>query len=114
MTTPDLPIGTVKGPGELPHEYRFITKDNDKTRIGEFVFYTATDGQIERRIIGTIKGRKLVRNLPDAFLAEPDTPPALVSSLIGLDSENCEIYEIDVETIGYFKFTHSLRGRSAY
>jgi hypothetical protein len=105
MTTTDFLTGTVKGPGELPHEYLFITKDNEKTRIGEFVYYNAKDGEEVRQIIGTIKGRKLVRNLPDTFLADPNTPPALVSSLIGLGGEACEIYEITVETIGYFDRT---------
>lgn len=104
-TISDSLIGTVKGPGEMPHEYLFITKDNKKTRIGEFVYYTAQDGEAERQIIGTIKGRKLVRNLPDAFLSNPNTPPALVSSLIGLDGDACEIYEITVETIGFFDTT---------
>src|SRR5215213_6291338 len=104
MTT-DFLTGTVKGPGELPHEYLFITRDNERTRIGEFVYYEAKDGDELRQIIGTIKGRKLVRNLPDTFLADPNTPPALVSSLIGLDGEACEIYEITVETIGYFDKT---------
>ncbi|HEX8737877.1 MAG TPA: ATP-binding protein [Pyrinomonadaceae bacterium] len=102
MTTTDFLTGTVKGPGELPHEYLFITKDNEKTRIGEFVYYRVKDGDQTRQIIGTIKGRRIVRNLPDAFLADPSTPPALVSSLIGLNGEACEIYEIQVETIGYF------------
>ncbi len=98
----DFLTGTVKGPGELPHEYLFITKDNEKTRIGEFVYYRVKDGEETRQIIGTIKGRKIVRNLPDAFLADPNTPPALVSALIGLNGDACEIYEIQVETIGYF------------
>lgn len=102
MTTSDFLTGTVKGPGELPHEYLFITKDNEKTRIGEFVYYRVKDGDETRQIIGTIKGRKLVRNLPDAFLSDPNTPPSLVSSLIGLNGDACEIYEIQVETIGYF------------
>lgn len=104
MTTnnPDSLIGTVKGPGELPHEYLFITKDNKKTRIGEFVYYRAGDGEETRQIVGTIKGRKIVRNLPDAFLSDPNTPPAMVSALIGLNGDACEIYEITVETIGYF------------
>jgi DNA helicase HerA-like ATPase len=105
MTATDLLTGTVKGPGELPHEYLFITKDNKRTRIGEFVYYTAKDGDNERQIIGTIKGRKLVRNLPDAFLSDPNTPPSLVSSLIGLNGDACEIYEIQVETIGFFDKT---------
>ncbi len=104
MTT-DLLTGTVKGPGEMPHEYLFITKDNEKTRIGEFVYYRAKVGENERQIIGTIKGRKLVRNLPDAFLSDPNTPPSMVSALIGLDGDGCEIYEIQVETIGFFDTT---------
>ncbi|MGI8639091.1 MAG: ATP-binding protein [Pyrinomonadaceae bacterium] len=107
MTTTDFLTGTVKGPGELPHEYLFITKDNKKTRIGEFVYYRAEVGDEKRQIIGTIKSRKLVRNLPDVFLSDPNTPPSLVSALIGLDGDGCEIYEITVETIGYF--SHQLK-----
>ena len=99
----DAPLGTVKGPGDRPHEYLFITTDNTRARIGEFVFYSAIDGEQSRRILGTITERRLVRNLPDAFLADPATPPAIVSSLIGLeDCGGSELYEIVVETIGYF------------
>lgn len=98
----DKLIGTVKGPGELPHEYLFITKDNRKTRIGEFVYYTANEDEKTRQIIGTIKSRRLVRNLPDTFLADPNTSPSVVSSLIGLDNDITELYEITVETVGYF------------
>ncbi len=105
MTSEDFLTGTVKGPGEMPHEYLFITKDNTKTRIGEFVYYKTEVGEEKRQIIGTIKSRKLVRNLPDAFLSDPNTPPSMVSSLIGLDGDGCEIYEITVETIGYFSNT---------
>lgn len=97
----DLLTGTVKGPGLLPHEYLFITRDNDRTRIGEFVHYEAKIGGERRPIVGTIASRKLVRNLPDAFLADPATPPAAVASLIGIDGD-LEIYEVTVSTIGYF------------
>ena len=100
--TTDALTGTVKGPGERPHEFLFITADNRRARIGEFVYYTARDGADERRIIGNITERRLVRNLPDTFLSDPETPPAVVSSLIGLDGEGCELYEITVETVGYF------------
>jgi DNA helicase HerA-like ATPase len=100
--TTDALAGTVKGPGERPHEYLFITADNRRARIGEFVYYSAHDGAEERRIIGNITGRRLVRSLPDTFLSDPETPPAMLSSLIGLDGEGCELYEITVETIGYF------------
>ncbi|MBC7930335.1 MAG: DUF87 domain-containing protein, partial [Rubrivivax sp.] len=101
-STTDTLTGTVKGPGELPHEFLFITADNERARIGEFVYYTARDGVEERRIIGNVTGRRLVRNLPDAFFSDPETPPSVVSSLIGLDGEGCELYEITVETVGYF------------
>src|ERR671932_1264772 len=100
--TTDALTGTVKGPGERPHEFLFITADHARARVGEFVYYTARDGDDERRILGTVTARRLVRNLPDAFLADPQTPPAVVSALIGLDGEGCELYEITVETIGYF------------
>jgi uncharacterized protein len=98
----DALVGTIKGPGERPHEFLFITADNRRARIGEFVYYVARDGREERRILGNVTARRLVRNLPDAFLSDPETPPAVVSSLIGLDGDGCELYEITVETIGYF------------
>lgn len=105
MSESDVLIGTVKGPGELPHQYLFITAENATARIGEFVFYTARDGSETRRIIGTITGRRLVRSLPDSFLSDPATPPAQVSSLIGLEGDPGELYEITVETIGFFDTT---------
>jgi DNA helicase HerA-like ATPase len=86
----------------LPHEYLFITADNHRTRIGEFVYYSAHDGEEARHILGNITARRLVRNLPDAFLSDPQTPPSIVSSLIGLSTDCGELYEITVETIGYF------------
>lgn len=101
----EILIGAVKGPGENPHEFTFITTDNTQTRIGEFVYYHASDGEHDLRIVGTITERKLVRNLPDSFLSDPQTPPARVASLIGLAEEGAEIYEITVETIGYFSET---------
>jgi DNA helicase HerA-like ATPase len=100
--TTDTLTGTVKGPGEMPHEFLFITADNSRTRIGEFVYYVARDGDTERHIIGNITSRRLVRNLPDVFLSDPEISPSVVSSLIGLSSDCGELYEITVETIGYF------------
>jgi uncharacterized protein len=97
-------IGTVKGPGEFPHQYTFITSDNKRTRIGEFVYYLADTGEAEGKlnIVGTITERALVRALPDSFMADPNTPPSLIASLIGLPESEVELYEITVEAIGYF------------
>src|SRR5687768_5791008 len=99
ISEPDALTGTVKGPGQLPHEYLFITRDNNRTRIGEFVYYEAHAGGERRQIIGTIKSRSLVRGLPDAFLADPATSSAGVAALIGVSEDVLEIYEITVETI---------------
>lgn len=101
MSANDKVIGTVKGPGLLPHEYLFLTRDNRTTRIGEFVYYAAeVDGEV-RHMIGTIKGRSLNRGLPDAFLAEANIRPADIASMLGIEPDP-EIYQITVETIGYF------------
>lgn len=102
MSVTDELVGTVKGPGAEPHEYVFITRDNRRTRIGEFIYYLASDGGDEMKIVGTIKSRRLIRGLPDAFLADPGTSPAAVAAMIGLDSESNELYEVTVETIGFF------------
>ena len=91
--------GTVQRSGELP---RRLSNGDTGGRIGEFVYYVARDGEHERHIIGNITSRKLVRNLPDVFLSDPEIPPSVVSSLIGLDSDCGELYEITVETVGYF------------
>lgn len=93
-------IGTVKGPGERPHEYLFITTDNERTRLGEFVYYEISG----RAIIGNINGRALSRSLPDEFLADPNTPPQIIAELIGLNDCN-ELYEVTVATIGYYDET---------
>ncbi len=102
MAIEEILVGTVRGPGENPHEFTFITTENARTRVGEFVYYHAADDAAELRIVGTISGRRLVRGLPDSFLSDPQTPPSEVSTLLGLEADNAEIFEIVVETIGYF------------
>ncbi len=104
-STTDTLTGTVKGPGNLPYEYLFITRDNRRTRIGEFVYYETDEGGERRKIVGTISSRKIVRGLPDAFLAEPGVAPAELAAMIGMDGGTADIFEITVETIGYFSPT---------
>ncbi|MBA2379165.1 MAG: ATP-binding protein [Blastocatellia bacterium] len=101
-STSDALTGTVKGPGELPHEFEFITTDNDRTRIGEFVYYSADVGGKPRSIIGVINARELVRSLPDTFFRDPRVAPLDVASLISPGSADAEIYQITASTIGYF------------
>jgi DNA helicase HerA-like ATPase len=98
-------IGTVKGPGENPNEYVFITKDNEHTRIGEFVFYETEIKGCKQSIIGNITNRALLDHLPDPFFDDPNIKPAEIASLIGMQQQ--ELYEVTVENIGYFD--HSLK-----
>ena len=65
-------IGTVKGPGETPHEFTFIAPDPARQlKHGEFVYYeTTVDGQ-DRRILGRVTGRVSVKLFPDSFMADP-------------------------------------------
>src|SRR5215470_17872847 len=99
---PDILVGTVKGPGEKPSEFVFITTDNDHTRVGEFIYYVARSSRGQRYIVGNITERSLARSLPDSFLADPTTPPALVAAMIGLTGENAELFEIVASVIGFF------------
>jgi DNA helicase HerA-like ATPase len=99
QTANDALVGTVKGPGDKPNEFVFVTTDNDHTRIGEFVYYATHTGQ---KILGNVTERLLSRSLPDSFLADPATPPAMIASLIGLEDTELELFEIVVSLIGYY------------
>lgn len=98
----DTLVGTVKGPGEKPGEFVFITTDNENSRVGEFVYYAASALSDARPILGQITERRLVRGLPDSFLSDPATPPSAVAAMIGLEDEHAELFEIVVSVIGYF------------
>ncbi|MGA9769847.1 MAG: ATP-binding protein [Blastocatellia bacterium] len=98
----DTLVGTVKGPGEKPSEFVFITTDNHHTRVGEFIYYSASAARAERKILGNITERRLVRALPDSFLADPATPPAAIAAIIGLEDDGAELFEILVSVIGYY------------
>ncbi|MBW7882366.1 MAG: ATP-binding protein [Caldilineaceae bacterium] len=95
-------IGTVKGPGETPHEYTFIAPDPERrVKHGEFVYYLAlVEGQ-ERPIIGRVTSRRSVKLFPDSFMADPSVPPDQVAALLGYDSDANELFEITVAVLGY-------------
>lgn len=96
-------IGTVKGPGETPHEYTFIAPDPERrVKHGEFVYYeTRVDGAA-RRILGRVTGREPVKLFPDSFMADPSVPPESVALLLGYDSDARELFQITVTVLGYF------------
>jgi DNA helicase HerA-like ATPase len=96
-------VGTVKGPGETPHEFTFIAPDPERrVKHGEFVYYeTAVDGD-EELILGRVTGRLPVKLFPDSFMADPAVSPESVALLLGYDSDARELFEITVTVLGYY------------
>jgi DNA helicase HerA-like ATPase len=100
--TMQTPIGTVKGPGEKASEYTLITPDTTHTKVGEFLYYEAPlDGSIVP-ILGKIVHRRLVRGLPDSFLADARIAPEAVAGMIGLHDPGAQLFEIVVSITGFF------------
>ena len=87
--TTDILTGTVKGPGLLPHEYLFITRDNSRTRIGEFVCYEAQVSGERRQIIGTISSRRLVRNYERRIISDGTILSAGLACCYTLTKRTC-------------------------
>jgi len=98
-----LCVGTAKGPGETPHEYTFVTPDTDQAvKNGEFVYYEAPADGGMRQIVGRVTQRRPIRLYPDAFMADPRVPPALVAGMLGYDAGEHELFEISVRILGYY------------
>lgn len=103
--TVTAPIGTVKGPGDKASEYTLITPDTTHTKVGEFLYYEAPlDGAVVP-ILGKIVHRRLVRGLPDAFLADARIAPQAVAGMIGLQAPEAQLFEIVVAITGFFDGT---------
>jgi DNA helicase HerA-like ATPase len=95
-------VGTVKGPGETPHEYTFIAPDPERrVKHGEFVYYWADVEGKRRQILGRVTARRSVQVFPDTFMADPTVPPDQVAALLGYDSDASELFEITVAVLGY-------------
>jgi hypothetical protein len=98
----DTCIGTVKGPGETPHEYTFLAPDPERrVKHGEFVFYLAAVDGAERPILGRVTGRRAVKLFPDSFMADPAVPPGEIAALLGYAGDAGELFEITVAVLGY-------------
>lgn len=98
----DLCVGTVKGPGETPHEFTFIAPDPERrVKHGEFVYYYGAVDGLERPILGRVTNRRSVKLFPDSFMSDPGVPPSQMAALLGYDSEAHELFEITVAVLGY-------------
>jgi len=96
-------IGVVKGPGELPNEYLFITKDTQHTKVGEYVYYETKINGTFRSIVGVIKCRSSAINISNIIFSDPSIDPFELLSILGIERELAELYEVTVENIGYFE-----------
>ena len=96
-------VGTAKGPGEHPHEFLFITPDEDGAcKIGEFVFYLLQGVDGQRAVLGRVVRRAPVRLFPDSFMASPDVSPAEIAAAVGYLDEEDELFEVTVAVMGHF------------
>jgi DNA helicase HerA-like ATPase len=96
-------IGIVKGPGELPNEYLFITKDTQHTKVGEYVYYEAKINDTFRSIVGVVKCRSSAINISSIIFSDPSIDPFEILSMLGIERDLAELYEVTVENIGYFE-----------
>jgi uncharacterized protein len=98
-----LKIGTAKGPGDHPHEFLFITPDEDGTcKIGEFVFYLLDGVEGQRTVLGRITRRAPVRLFPDSFMASPEVAPGEIAAAVGYVDNEDELFEVTVAVMGHF------------
>lgn len=98
-----LKIGTAKGPADHPHEFLFITPDDDGLcKIGEFVFYVLTQIDGQKTVLGRIVRRAPVRLFPDSFMASPEVSPAEIAAAVGYVDEEDELFEVTVAVMGHF------------
>ncbi len=100
------PIGTTKGPGESAGDFTIVTPDREGVvKIGEFIYYWDEVDGAQQRIFGRVASRTHLKLYPDAFMADPATPPREVARIVGFDSADSELYEVNVSIMGHFSET---------
>jgi hypothetical protein len=92
------PVGLVKGPGDTPLEFKFITPDKDNLKSGEFIYYLLNG----RKIICRITRRHPLRLYPDLYLSKPGVPPEKIVRVLGLSNREFELFEMTAMIMGYF------------
>ncbi|MCY3801899.1 MAG: ATP-binding protein [Chloroflexi bacterium] len=102
----NLPIGTTKGPGESAGDFTIVTPDREGVvKIGEFIYYWDEVDGGRRRIFGRVASRAHLKLYPDAFMADPATSPGEVARILGFESADSELYEVNVSIMGHFSGT---------
>ncbi len=91
-------VGLVKGPAEMPYEFKFITPDNELLKNGEFVYYIYNG----RKVICRVVKRVPLRQYPDLFLSNPSVMPERILRTIGISNREYDLYEIRAVIMGFF------------
>lgn len=103
------PSGLVKGPGATAHSFTFVSPDTRNVlKIGEFITYQIHAEGEYRKVLARVIERRLLRQYPSSFLANPEVSPVSVASLVGYEQDKAELFELTAEVVGYFdSATHS-------
>jgi hypothetical protein len=97
-----MEVGIVKGPGDSPYEFVFVTPDKDRIKAGEFVYYKIFLNDSEKQVVARTSRRKPIRSYPDSFLADPSISPREIANAIGIKPIEFEIFEIKATILGYY------------
>jgi len=92
-------VGRAKGPGDASNEFKIITPDNKRMKIGEFVYYLQ-GRENKEKVLCRIVSRKAVRLYPDEFMSDPTISPSLITSMMGVESEH--LYEVSATILGRY------------
>ena len=97
-----VPVGRVKAP-EGNAGYIFITRDTDRVRLGEFVYYLVKDDEDnEIKVLGRVTDRKSLRVYPDGYLSLNNISPEQILSSLGV-KEHPPLFEVNVSILGYYQ-----------
>lgn len=98
-----IAIGRVIGPAEETGKLLIKTKDNDLSKIGEYVFYEININNNIYQVFASITGRQISRNINTSYLASPEISAIDISDALGLDNVLDDIeYELTANILGYF------------
>jgi len=98
-------IGTVSGPGDDPNEFVFVTPADRPVKTGEFITYTVSVNDEEQSVFARVTNRKLIRGLPEGFLADPEVGPETVAATLGVPTDDTNLYRLTATVIGYYDTT---------
>lgn len=101
-----IAIGRVIGPAEETGKLKIKTKDNDLSKIGEYVFYEVRIQEEIYQVFASITERQISRNINSSYLASPDISATDISDALGLDNALSDVeYELTASILGYFDKT---------